>query len=235
MAYYDMHTHILPGIDDGAKDLARSLEMIRCHLKNGITNIALTPHFYTNQESIEDFAEKREAAFRLLKKNLPENVQVCLGAEVYVTSYLFNNPDLSMLCYGKSKYILTEFPYQMSYDDRFTDMLFKIQNNYGLIPVIPHIERFPNLFNDLQALEELVRSGVKIQTNVSSFKGFTQKRKILKRIDRGLIHILGTDAHSMERGSPDLYLPACAWIAEKLGKHKVQEMQDNAAEIFNVS
>lgn len=235
MTYYDMHTHILPGIDDGAKDIERSMELIHCHLENGVTNIALTPHFYTNQESIEDFIKKREAAFMLLKKNLPESVQVCLGAEVYVTSYLFNNRDLSMLCYGNSKYILTEFPYQMSYDDRFTDMLFKIQNNYGLIPVIPHIERFPNLFNDLNAMEELVYSGVKIQTNASSFKGFTQKRKILKRIDRGLIHILGTDAHSMERGDPNLYLNACSLIAEKLGKQKVQEMQENALEIFNVS
>ena len=59
MNFYDMHSHILPGIDDGCKTVEESLTIINRHIKNGVKNICLTPHFYTNEESIEDFISRR--------------------------------------------------------------------------------------------------------------------------------------------------------------------------------
>lgn len=235
MTYYDMHSHILPGVDDGSKSISQSLELINLHVKNGVTNICLTPHFYTNQESIADFTSKRDNAFEKLKGAVPENVNLCLGAEVFVTHYLFNNKDISMLCYGNSKYMLTEFAYKASFSGKSMDMLVKIKDNYGFIPVIPHIERYENVFYDESKLEELTDMGVIIQTNASSFSGFRRKRRILKLIDNGFIHILGTDAHSLTRGNPENYSEACKLIAQKCGRNRLLRMQDTAAEIFSIS
>lgn len=235
MTYYDMHSHILPGVDDGSENIEQSLGLINAHLNQGVNNICLTPHFYTNRESIEDFTIKREKAFNKLKQALPNDVNVCLGAEVYVTSFLFNNSDISMLCYGNSKYILTEFAYQSHFTGKSMDMLLKIRDNYGLIPVIPHVERFDSLFDDEGLLEEFTDMGIIIQTNTSSFDGFRRKKRILKLINNGLIHILGTDAHSFNRGNPKTYVEACKLIEKKCGRQKLAEMQHNAEKIFNIT
>ncbi|MCI7085279.1 hypothetical protein MR988_04110 [bacterium] len=233
MNYFDMHSHILPGVDDGCKTVEQSLELINIHLKNGVKNICLTPHYYSNEISLEDFADARDEAFEKLKPRLPEGVTVCLGAEVYVSKYLFNNSDISRACYGKSRYMLTEFPYNSSFTGKSLDKLLKIRDNYGITPIIPHIERYPNVFEDEGTLEELTDMGVIIQTNVSSFEKFFRRNRILKLIDRGLIHILGTDAHSLNRGNPDLYLQACGFIRKKCGEERLVQMQKTAEEIFS--
>ena len=84
----------------------------------------------------------------------------------------------------------------------------------------------------LGKLSELTDMGVIIQTNVSSFEKFFRRNRILKLIDRGLIHILGTDAHSLNRGNPDLYLQACGFIRKKCGEERLVQMQKTAEEIF---
>ena len=76
MNYFDMHSHILPGVDDGCKTVEQSLELINIHLKNGVKNICLTPHYYSNEISLEDFADARDEAFEKLKPRLPEGVTV---------------------------------------------------------------------------------------------------------------------------------------------------------------
>lgn len=235
MNYYDMHSHILPGIDDGSKNVNMSLKLINLLLKQGVKNICLTPHFYSNQESIEGFIEKRDEAFEVLRPYLPEDVNVCLGAEVYVSNYMFNNKDLSILCYGKSKYMLTEFAYQSRFTGKSMDILVRLKENYGIIPVIPHIERYDNLFHNDKMLEELTNMGVIIQTNVYSFSGFFQKRRLCKLISNGLIHVLGTDAHSLAKGNPTAYKEACSIIIQKCGRPKLNKMQATSADIFNKS
>lgn len=233
MNLFDMHTHILPGIDDGCKTVEDSLTIINRHIKNGVKNICLTPHFYTNEESIEDFVAKRAEAFETLKPHIPDNVNVCLGTEVYITRYMFNNQDFSMLCYGNSKYILTEFPYSSSFSGTSMEMLYKIKENYGLIPVIPHIERYENVFSNDRKLEELNDMGVVIQTNTSVFEGFLRKRRLLKLIKNGYIHILGTDVHSLSKGNPNTYPATCKLIRDKCGESALRNLQHNAEMIFN--
>ena len=233
MNFYDMHSHILPGIDDGCKTVEESLSIINRHIKNGVKNICLTPHFYTNEESIEDFISRREEAFANLKPYIPDNVNVCLGTEVYISRFMFNNLDFSMLCYGNSKYMLAEFPYNASFSGTSFEMLLKIKENYGIIPVIPHIERYEKVFNDDKKLSELVDLGVVIQTNVSAFDGFLRKRRLLKMIKNGYIHILGTDSHSLSKGNPNTYPAVCELIKEKCGLPALQELQNNAEVIFN--
>lgn len=233
MTYYDMHSHILPQLDDGSKSVELSLEIINRLRKQNVNNICFTPHYYSNEMSIADFVSQREKSAKKLLPNLPDDVNVCIGAEVYVTSYLFNNRDLSPLCYGNSKYILCEFPFGSSFEGQTLDYLYRLQGNYGLKPVLTHIERYYNLMANEGAIENLVDEGVIIQSNVGAYKGFSQKRKLLKYIKRGYITVLGTDCHSLQRGNPDEYLTTVNLIKDKCGKEYVKDIVDTSAKIFN--
>ncbi len=232
MELFDMHSHILPGVDDGCKTVEDSLKLINIHIKNGVKNIALTPHYYSNEISMDDFIANRQEAFETLKPFLPDGVKVCLGAEVYVSRYLFNNTDISGVCYGDSDYILTEFAYNSGFSGKSLDVLLRIRDNYGKIPVIPHIERYTNAFEDEATLEELTGMGIIIQTNAASFNRYFTRRRILKLINHGLIHILGTDAHSEVRGNPDYYPAACKYITDKCGGDALASMQELSKKIF---
>ena len=238
MQLYDMHTHILPAFDDGAKTVEDSISLIE-NLKNqGVNNICLTPHFYTNERSLDRFLEKREKAFNRLKPYIPDDVNVVLGTEIYVTSYLFNNDDLSQITYGKSNYILTEFPYEMEFNEKDMQWVYILIQNHGLIPVLPHVERYEYLMNHIDRIRDLKELGMVIQTNISRYTNkasFFNKRKLMKMIDGGLIDILGSDTHSFTHNTPEVFTEACDNIAAKCGTHKLRTMMHNSKKIFNAA
>lgn len=74
MQLFDMHSHILPGIDDGAKTVEDSLELLSCLKNQGVTNVCLTPHFYTNEISLEDFIAERAEKFEKFKPHIPNGM-----------------------------------------------------------------------------------------------------------------------------------------------------------------
>lgn len=238
MQLYDMHSHILPAFDDGAKTVEDSLSLIESLRKQGVTNICLTPHFYTNERSLERFLEKRERAFNRFKPYIPDGIKIVLGTEVYVTHYLFNNDDLSQITYGKSNYILTEFAYSMEFSERDMQQIYILTQNHRLIPVIPHVERYTHLMDNPSMIEELQDLGVIIQTNISNYTKkapFFKKRKLLKMIDNGLIDILGSDTHSFKHSTPEVFAEACDTIADKCGTNKLKKMMRTSQKIFDAA
>ena len=238
MQLYDMHSHILPAFDDGAKTVEDSLSLIECLKGQGVTNICLTPHFYTNEHSLEHFVEKRARAFEKFKPFIPDDVNIVLGTEVYVTSYLFSNDDLSQITYGKSNYILTEFPYSMKFTERDMQSIYILIQNHGLIPVLPHVERYEHLMAHHDVIRELKDIGMMIQTNISNYtdkSSFFRKRKLYKMIDGGLIDILGSDTHSFTHSTPEVFSQACKTIEAKCGRHTLRNMMRNSKKIFNAA
>lgn len=235
MQYYDMHTHILPNFDDGACDVTEALGLIECLEKQNIKNICLTPHFYSNEMGVEDFIVKRENAFNDFLPHIPSSINVVLGAEVYVSKYLFGGYDLSKLTYGKSKYILSEFNYSSTFSGKSLDHITHLVNTYGLIPVLPHIERYDVLMSDIELVYELKRMGVVIQTNIGNYSKkapIFKRRKLIKYINDGVIDIIGSDTHSMIHNTPQVYADALDFIASKCGANVVEEMMQRAEEIF---
>lgn len=238
MQLYDMHSHILPAFDDGAKTVEDSISLIESLKSQGVTNICLTPHFYTNERSLERFLEKRARAFEKFKPYIPDDVNLVLGTEVYVTSYLFNNDDLSQITYGKSNYILTEFPYSMQFNEKDMQWIYILMQNHRLIPVIPHVERYEYLMSHNDIIRDLKDLGVVIQTNISNYTdkaSFFKKRKLLKMIDGGLIDILGSDTHSFTHSTPEVFSQACKTIEAKCGRHTLRNMMHNSKKIFNAA
>ena len=111
----EMHSHILPGIDDGAKDVQTSLKMIERLKEQGAETIVLTSHFYSDTMSLEDFLAKRDNAMAELTAALPDgSPRLISAAEVYISDYLFNYDSLDKLKIGNSDYVLIEHPFSLS-------------------------------------------------------------------------------------------------------------------------
>ena len=229
---YDLHTHILHGVDDGAKTVEDSLLLIEALKDNGVENICLTPHFYTHKESMDDFLLKRNSAFEELKPHLPSDINFKLGAEVYVTKYLFSEErELSLLCIENTPYMITEFSYQSTFSDSTMNMIRRLRD-FGIIPIIPHIERYPTLMKNKNVLSELVSMGVILQSNVSSFLSSSHKRKLISLIKKNYIDVLSTDTHSMNRNSPADISDALKFIEKKTSPEVISAFNDNAKDIF---
>lgn len=232
MTYYDMHTHILPELDDGSKSVEMSLQIIEKLRNQNVNNICLTPHYYSNEESIDDFVAKRKESVNKLIEHIPADVNICIGAEVYVTSYLFNNEDLSDLCYGDSDYILCEFGYDSHFQEHTMGHFNRLMNNYGLKPVLTHIERYPNLMKNERLICDLLDEGILIQTNIEAFNSFAVRHKLIKFLRKGYIQVLGTDSHSLTRGTPEQYQNVIELIKNKCGEECVHYLMDNSKKIF---
>ncbi len=232
MEFYDMHTHILPGIDDGSETVQNSVLMLECLKKQGVTNVCFTPHMYSQEISADDFLRLRQSAFDKLKPHLPDGMEFCLGAEVFVTDYLFVNDNLNRLCYGGKRYMLTEFPYKSQFQGRSNRQLCKLINDYSITPVIPHIERYPALMKSYELRQELREMGVLFQTNTISFEKIPARLKLGKLIKNGEIDLFGTDAHSFAHNTPESYMKTIELLKNKGLKRDIEEMQDVAKRIF---
>ena len=138
----DLHCHILPGIDDGAKNLDVSMSLIQKEMEDGVVGIVFTPHFHYERITLDAFVQQRKMAYRSVVAQLAERklpLAVKLGAEVYFTTALASL-DLSKLAFAGSRYILIEFPTSI-HPGGIEDTLFAVQNR-GYTPILAHVERY---------------------------------------------------------------------------------------------
>ena len=199
----DIHSHILPGIDDGARDIKEARELLSALQKEKITHLALTPHYYPYKKSQEDFLEDRRKAFESLSA-LPEAeaFTFSLGAEVYLTETLFNTEDISLFCYQGTNLMLTELEYTKTFTTTSRRRLLRLIHDYSITPVLAHIERFPFLQNP-DLLDELKRMGCLFQVNLPSFSPFFSGRRLCRYFEMGFVDFLGEDVHhTVLRGAP---------------------------------
>lgn len=229
----ETHSHILPSIDDGAKDLDTSMRMVYQLYKQGARKIIATPHYYSDQLPLADFIAKREKALAELNEEMPDMVKIIPAAEVFITEYLFNNNDLSALSFGKENYILIEHPFSCEFNEKHFDRLQSLICDYNLTPILAHIERYPTLMNNEDILDELIRIGCLTQVNIKAVAELPlfQKRKLIKYIKNGKVHLLGSDCHNLESRAPEYEAGAKA-IIRKCGEDKFRELIDNANNLF---
>lgn len=230
----ETHCHLLPGIDDGAKDLETSAKMAYRLYQQGARKIIVTPHYYSDTISLSDFVANRDRAVSQLRDSLPENViKIIPAAEVFITSYLFNNDDLSAISFGKENYILIEHPFSCPFEDSHKKRISRLICDYGLTPILVHIERYQALMNNEDTLNELLRMGCLAQANISSFAELPmfQKKKLIKYLKAGKIQLIGSDCHNLTSRSPD-YEAGAKVIIKKCGKEKLEELMNNANNLF---
>lgn len=199
----DFHTHILPGMDDGSRDAAESLEMLRRSQAQGVDTVVLTPHFYAQRESISSFCTRRQTAFAVLREAqggepLPA---LALGAEVRYFEGMTRADDLEKLCLGR--YLLVEMPF-----DRWSGRTVKeVQNlpvSRGITPILAHIERYFSLPHWEDAVEELTAGGCLLQMNAEAFRGLLRGRRARALLRQGWTDLLGSDCHNTTSRPPNL-------------------------------
>ena len=192
----DLHSHVLPGIDDGSQNLQMTKAILKGLFDCGVTKLALTPHFYPAKNSVSHFLQSREEAFQALL-TLPEakKFEFLLGAEVYFTETLFNSDDLAALCYGKTDLIMVEPCERDAFTPALRDRLEKLSSSYSLTPVLAHIDRFPYLFRNRKILAELREMGCLFQMNVSSLFHFGTSFSCRRLLKDGWVDFLGSDLH----------------------------------------
>ena len=200
----DLHTHILPHIDDGAKDTEMSAAMLKAEYKQGVDTIVLTSHYYGKKRSPEDFLAHRNSLYEHIKPRIPEGLKVLLGAEVHFTGV--NNAEYGELCklaIEGTKYILIEFPFTNAWTKSLLDRLADFIYYTDYTPIIAHAERYKEIWKKPPLITELVSMGCLIQVNLSSFADKRAKKLAYAMLKHGYVHCLGTDTHDMGVRAPD--------------------------------
>lgn len=196
----DMHSHLLPGIDDGAPEMADTLKMARIFVAMGYKKLVFTPHimgdFYRNTPTI--IKEK----LSLVKAAFAENnisLETDAAAEYFIDEHfmqLLEEPE-KLLTFG-NKYILFEMSF-MSISPLWKQAVFELQSN-GFKPVLAHPERYIFLQESQSLLQEFVDRGIILQININSLSGYYSKpaqKMAEKLIDNNLVHFVGSDCHHL--------------------------------------
>ena len=226
----ETHCHIMPGVDDGAPDIETSLAMIEKLQRQGAKKIILTPHYYSDNISLDDFLRRRDKAFNELLREFPSGSPTLIpAAEVYISRYLFNNPNIDELKIAGSNYILIEHPFSSSFSENTYDRLMNMYCDYGAKPILAHIERYPALMDDPYKLEDYINMGCLTQVNISSFVDSHRsvKKKLIKLLNTGHIHLIGSDCHNLSSRAPE-YESGIKEIIKKSGQEAVDVLIKNA-------
>ncbi|PRX35687.1 protein-tyrosine phosphatase [Orenia metallireducens] len=198
----DIHTHILPGVDDGAKELNESLEIAREAERQGVTTIVATPHYMEEGYGISPSETKQQVAeLQAEIERAGIDVRVLSGAEVYIMPNLAKRVKEGMVTtINDSSYILIEFP--MTKIPDYTDDLLYDLKVMGYTPIIAHPERYKEIQTDPNRLYYWIKSGVLAQLNAGSLLGaFGSKVKETAEllVDLNMVQLIASDLHSNTR------------------------------------
>lgn len=222
--FTDLHCHILPALDDGAKNMEKTKAMLKTAYGEGIRRIIATPHFYATRKSAT--IEEIQTVLRYVQKKMPEwgiNIKLYAGNEVYYRSEV---PDL--LEEGKvgtlagSRYVLVEFD-PMTEFSYLRDGILKL-DSYGYIPVLAHVERYECLFEKKERLLRVKEHGCVMQVNASTFqKGLFDEmgKRARYLMKKELVDVIGTDAHSNGKRSPQIKETA-RYLYKKMGSKRAE-------------
>lgn len=203
----DLHSHILPGIDDGAADLSVSLEMARAWVDDGVEIVACTPHilpglFHNSGPGI------RVAVQELQQVLDTEGISLRLvaGADAHIVQdFVLGLRSGHILSLADTRYVLVEPPHHVA-PPRMTEFFFNI-SAAGYVPILTHPERLTWIEAHYATMVQLARSGVWMQITAGSLTGAfgrTARYWAERMLDEGLVHILATDAHNMRSRPPNL-------------------------------
>lgn len=196
----DMHSHLLPDLDDGSSSLNDTLTMARVFVDMGYSKVITTPHimgdfFKNTPETILPQLDKVNKA--LVDSGIP--LQMEAAAEYYLDEWFMKKLEHSepLLCFGEKRYLLFETSY-MNDSAYLQEAIFGIKAlNYQ--PILAHPERYTYMYGDFSRYEALFEQGVHFQINLLSLIGHYSpmaKHTAEKLIDAKMIHWLGTDCHA---------------------------------------
>lgn len=222
----DIHSHILPVVDDGVDDSNTSVEMLRIAESGGTAHIIATPHYIPgSMEIVYSTVDMKCRELQELARAAGLTINIYPGAEIFISPEIPELIEKGIIhTMNGSSYILIELP--MDILPIYTnEVLFSLQLK-GLTPIIAHPERNAEIRRDPGLLDSLISRGILAQANSGSITGLygrEARQAALKLIRMGLIQFIGSDAHSMGRNSPDLGKVEAA-IRQKFGKETARKL-----------
>ncbi|HHT9123311.1 MAG TPA: tyrosine-protein phosphatase [Candidatus Wunengus sp. YC63] len=225
----DIHTHILPAIDDGPTTMTESLEMCRIAVNDGIKKMIATPHVQNGMYDLDanKVLEKIQMLNQLLKQEGLDLV-IFPGAEVHLNDRLLDAKILKessiLTLNGGRKYILLEFPFQWV-PSGTEHVIFKLRS-MGFTPILPHLERNFKIQRDPYMVRHFAEMGAILQVTAQSITGdfdAAPMKCALWMLKNNLVHVIASDAHSPV-GRPPILSKALKVVSDKLGEEAAKKM-----------
>lgn len=227
----DFHTHILPNIDDGAKNREEALAMLQLEEIQQVTHVVVTPHFYPSQCSLNEFVAKREKVYAQLSSQYNGAIKLHLASETLLSQYLLQYPSLKALCVEGTNHLLLELPYTQKWEAIVWDTIFAIIDRFDIVPIIAHVERYAPILHKPKRIQRLLDMGCYIQMNGESVLKRESSKMALKLIKSGYIDVIGSDCHNTTSRKPILK-DAFQVIGMKLGNEAVAQLEQTASELL---
>lgn len=217
----DIHSHILPGMDDGSQSLSETRQLLQMLRQQGVRIVAATPHFYGMQDTPEAFLDRRKKSLAQLEE-LETDIKILPGAEVAYFDGMSHCQQLCDLRLGDSKLLLVEMPF-VNWSERMIYELCQLQLLLGLTPVLAHVERYRRREQLPRFEKTLMAQGIYMQCNAEAFLHIATRRWALSRLQRGEICFLGSDTHNLTSRPPKLDL-SVKIIEKKLGGEVLRKL-----------
>jgi len=218
--YIDMHCHILPGVDDGAKDLEETKKMLNIAYKDGVRYIIATPHYHPKRGQSSQVEIKRQLNLvRQEAKKIDENFLIFYGNEIYFGQDI---PELlqekKILAMNGRDYVLVEF--SPSAEAAYIKQgLLRLQM-CGYKVILAHVERYQCIREDVSLAQYLSDMGIFLQVNAGSIlgdSGRTVKKFVKELLEEELVFCVGTDAHDAKKRPPQMS-KAALYVEKKYGE-----------------
>lgn len=203
----DFHTHILPGVDDGPRNLEACLSMLRSSFLQGVNAVVSSSHFYANEECPDDFLKRRNIAAQQLKEAMLFSTDVypniVLGAEVLFFPGISEAEGIERLRIGNSRGILIEPP-MAPWSEDMLDEIQQLGCNFDLLPIIAHVDRYMTMLQDPSLIDRVLQRNLVVQVNGSYFLNPKTQKAAYANLKAGKIQLIGSDCHNMESRPPNL-------------------------------
>lgn len=211
----DTHIHIVPGVDDGAKNFDLAIQMLELALREGIYEIIATPHF-----NLPEYRNLNvEKNFNLLREYIASekiNLKLHLGNEIYLSEENLESLKAGKInTLGDSRFLLIELPYYHFYP--FHESMMTELKELGYNPILAHVERYQILRNHPEKLKALVENGIYAQITSKYIMEKKSRGHALNLIQSGLIHIVASDGHDI-LNRPPVMKEAYRIISKKFGE-----------------
>lgn len=229
----DLHAHVLPQLDDGARTINQSIAIGRAAWADGISTIVMTPHYY--EDKSKGMLSRRLEAMSLLRSafsaaNLP--IEILPGFEVNATLTLLNRRSMGALTLAGTKWLLLERPY--IYGDEFEKVADAVFDQ-GLFPLIAHPERYAYFTDDFATLQALVSRGAWAQVTsvaVAGQQGPDVQKWCLRAFELDLAHVVASDVHNLTYRPPQMQAAAQVLRSEFGEDHMREIMIYNPAKLL---
>ena len=222
----DIHSHILPSIDDGAKNIDQTMELLKEAQEAGFEAVVATPHYI--EDYYETASKEREILIQGVYQKLRQydiDIKLYLGNEIYISENIMDLlEDGKASTINETSYVLFEMPLNVEPENVYDIAYEMIQNK--LVPILAHPERYSFIHQDIELLYDLIDVGVLMQSNFASIVGYYGERAQIimeKLLENNMVHFLATDTHRPNTIYPKIPM-ILTQIKNIIGQEKLDQL-----------